>query len=144
MNIPCRHWSACGLKEAGCCAIKALGARTVSLGACLDHCPYYSGPPEQRQILSHQLTTIRPPKTQRGHHPGCGGVKIVQWPHIQIGRWRWSGIRWFGMPYPERLVWWTYSTFTVPPSTWPGCGCIVKLKAAWVAAKGWWKVVKNA
>lgn len=91
---------------------------------------------EDAEITIVKSIKVDPPvrSPQRGHNNGCGGIKIV----------RWLGIRWWDMPYPERLVWWIYSGFTVPPSSWPGCGCIVKLKAAWQGMKWWWKVVKNA
>ena len=140
MNIPCKHWRDCGVKGGGCCTIGAYNK--PSFGVCLTACKKYEGSQSKRERFIQQLRRVH--STQRGHHKGCGKTVIVWWPPIRIGKWYWKGVRWFGVPYPKRLWYWLDSGFTGKLSDWPGCGCVVKLKAAWVAGKGWWKVVKNA
>lgn len=56
-----------------------------------------------------------------------------------LGRWpdadglvRWLGMRWHGVPMPVRLV--------LAVRLYPGCGCIVPMKAAWKRLRSWWRV----
>lgn len=50
---------------------------------------------------------------------------------------RWLWMRWNGLPWPLRLVLW--ACYRKRGWTWakvrslPGCGCIARLKAAWLA-----------
>jgi hypothetical protein len=46
VSIPCVHWSDCGIKGAGRCALGLYGG-TPSAGTCLRICPDYEGPPRR-------------------------------------------------------------------------------------------------
>lgn len=50
---------------------------------------------------------------------------------------RWALMRWYGVPYPVRLVVWIVGANHRPPSAWRECGCIV-----W--AKDLWRLVRTA
>lgn len=60
----------------------------------------------------------------------------------------WLGVRWFGEPWPKRV--WVYLTGCrrVPIDSYPGCGCLVKLKLLWSImrswAKVWWRALRYA
>jgi hypothetical protein len=54
----------------------------------------------------------------------------------------WLGARWYGVPAPIR--WWNRGLAAVfpnrqKPENYRGCGCLVKVKAAWMALKWLWK-----
>ncbi len=55
VNIPCKHWSDCGVNGGGCCAINVFGKGTVSFGMCLKSCDQYTGPARGRGDVLHKL-----------------------------------------------------------------------------------------
>ena len=54
------------------------------------------------------------PSCPIGRHPGADGVIVAH------------GLRWLGVPMPDRLFLWRLLTGPMP-----GCGCILVLKVAW-------------
>lgn len=64
---------------------------------------------------------------------GCQAKAIVK---------RWLGVRWHGKPAPLRLL--AAIIHGDDPGMWPGCGCMVKPKAAWLAFKVMIRSVKHA
>jgi hypothetical protein len=52
---------------------------------------------------------------------------------------RWAGLRWYGVPYPIRLVLWALAPGHRSPRRWLECGCIKALKDAWEMMKGVWR-----
>lgn len=68
----------------------------------------------------------------RSQCDSCGKPEIIHW----------LGVRWYGTPKPVR--WWREWMFTATRDDMIGCGCIVKLKAAWKAACGGIMAVRRA
>lgn len=85
-------------------------------------------------------TQATPEPAKKGCGAGCGdeaappsdapaGSKPPQQPIL----FKWMGVYWLGMPAPVR--WWN-------PTRWksdPGCGCILRLKQAWMAVRDFWR-----
>lgn len=63
---------------------------------------------------------------------GCGKPEIVEW----------LGVRWYGTPKPMR--WWRLWMYTATKDDMVGCGCIVKLKAAYLAVRAGIIAVRRA
>lgn len=71
------------------------------------------------------------PDSVNGKPVGCGNVESQRWPTR-------FGPRWWGIPWPKRLrasASWPF----VYLEDLPGCGCMVKLKAAYHALRMFWK-----
>lgn len=63
---------------------------------------------------------------------GCPRNKFPRGPR-SVTRWAW--MRWYGVPYPVRLVVWAAGAHHRPPSRWHGCGCLVWAKDLWLAVR---------
>ena len=48
----------------------------------------------------------------------------------EAGLMRWLGCRWYGVPYPVRVWLWLRHPRHPRPSSFAGCGCLVRLKSA--------------
>jgi len=66
----------------------------------------------------------------------CGGNVAANQPVVPLVRW--MGIRWIGRPKPLRLVD-KIVRREVSGDMHAGCGCIFKLKLAWILFKKWAK-----
>lgn len=66
-------------------------------------------------VLNHVMLSSCP----LGKHPDGSGIT------------RWLGIRWFGLPYPLRVILWAFHPKHRPVSWWKACGCSVVGLRAW-------------
>lgn len=66
-----------------------------------------------RAILEHVTGAPCP----RGYHPDSRGIT------------RWLGVRWYGVPYPIRVLLWAFGASHRRPGAWGRCGCLVWLKS---------------
>lgn len=66
-----------------------------------------------KAILEHVTGAPCP----RGYHPDGRGIT------------RWLGVRWYGVPYPIRVLLWAFGASHRRPGAWGRCGCLVWLKS---------------
>ena len=130
--VQCSHWSACGVNGGGCCDLGLYGGRP-SFGVCLQHCGIYDGPPDRAARIAAVIGHYHAQSADNGRmRHGCG-TKI----HV------WLGMRWIGWPWPLRLRlrrrWWP-----IMVEQMPGCGCLVKGRAATIALRNAWRYWRRA
>ena len=67
----------------------------------------------------------------RGYHPTCKSlVARLPWPGL-------AWVEWYGVPWPIRVALWSFHPRHPARGGWPGCGCLVAVKAWFRAARGW-------
>lgn len=72
-DIPCKHWSDCGVSGGGCCA-KGLHGGKPSVGVCLSVCMEYDGPSRGAgDLLAKAIGVVTFGKVKP-----CGGCKARQ------------------------------------------------------------------